>query len=82
MIFLVDYDRAVGRLATMRSFHDSQRKEAAEARLALEIDLNQRGVEHEVVLLEAATEDALRQTHRRYFESVQELARAHNPSQN
>ena len=42
-------------------------------RLNLELDLNRRGVDHEVVLLEAENEDALRRTHRRYFETLRQL---------
>jgi len=34
-----------------------ERKNAESARLELELDLNRRNVEHEVVILEAATED-------------------------
>ncbi len=36
----------------------------------MELDLNHRGIEHEVVLLEAENADALRRTHRRYFENL------------
>ncbi|HET7100947.1 MAG TPA: hypothetical protein VFJ52_07350 [Terriglobia bacterium] len=59
----------------MRTFNDSSRKLAEVARLELELRLNREGVEHEVVLLEAPNEDALRHTHSRYFESVAEIAR-------
>ncbi len=47
---------------------------AQEARLALELALNQEGVHREVVVLEALDEDALRRSHRRYFENLKELA--------
>jgi hypothetical protein len=39
----------------------------------LELELNRIGTVHEVVILEAATEEALRRTHRRYFENLSEL---------
>jgi hypothetical protein len=39
----------------------------------MELDLNSRGVEREVVLLEAENEAALRRTHRRYFEDLAQL---------
>ena len=42
-------------------------------RLEIELDLNRKGVGDEVVLLEAASEHALRQTHRRYFEDLREI---------
>ena len=75
MIFLIEYDRAKGAIVEMRKFDDSSRKLADEARLDLELRLNRGGVEHEVVLLEAPSEEALRHTHSRYFESVSEIAR-------
>lgn len=76
MVFLIAYDRVRGKVARMKHFEDSQRRIAEDARLELELDLNRRGVQQEVVLLEASTEDALRLTHRRYFEDFAELARS------
>lgn len=74
MIFLIEYNRSEGCLVNLRTFDDSERRSAEEARLDLELSLNRRGIEHEVVLLEARSEDALRRTHRRYFENLAELA--------
>jgi hypothetical protein len=73
MLFLIEYDRDSGKMVTFRSFDDSERETAESARLELELELNRRGVEREVVILEAATEQAVRRTHRRYFENLQEL---------
>ena len=73
MIFLIEYNRSHGVLVTFRTFDDSQRQQAMDLRLELELDLNRRGVGHEVVLLEAESEAALRRTHRRYFETLREL---------
>jgi len=73
MIFLIEYDRSQGRIVTFRTFDDSARREAEDSRLQLELELNRRGTEREVVLLEAASEEALRRTHRRYFEDLSEL---------
>jgi hypothetical protein len=73
MIFLIEYDRRRGQLVTFTSFDDSERRKAEEARLQMELNLNRSGVEREVVILEAATEEAVRRTHRRYFESLAEL---------
>lgn len=73
MIFLIEYHRAEGRLVTFRSFEDSQRLEAESFRLAVELDLHDRGVYHEVVLLEANDEATLRRTHSRYFERLSEM---------
>jgi len=69
MIFLIEYDRELGRIETIKSFKDSERTLAQDARLELERQLNLEGNENEVVLLEAASEEALRQTHGRYFEA-------------
>jgi len=73
MIFLIEYDRSRGEIVTFRTFDDSERLRAEDARLELELELNRLGTEHEVVILEAATEEALRRTHRRYFENLSEL---------
>jgi hypothetical protein len=73
MIFLIEYDRTRGEIVTFRTFDDSERQIAEDSRLDLELELNRLGTEHEVVILEAATEEALRRTHRRYFENLSEL---------
>lgn len=73
MIFLIEYDRSQGRVVTFTTFADSERPKAEDARLEMEIELNRQGTEREVVLLEAASEEALRRTHRRYFEDLAEL---------
>ena len=58
----------------MKSFSDSERKLADDARLMLELYLNAKQNENEVVLLEAQNEEAVRKTHRRYFEDLHDLA--------
>ena len=73
MLFLIQYDRRAGRLMKLERFADDQRLVASKARLDLEIDLRRRGQRHEVVLLEAASEEALHKTHGRYFEDVEGL---------
>ena len=73
MIYLIEYDRTAGQLVTLRPFLDSERDTAEHARLELELELNRKGILHEVVLLDAASEDALRRTHRRYFENLTEI---------
>jgi hypothetical protein len=74
MIFLIEYNRPEGRLVTFERFKDSERLRAEDLRLELELDINRKGVKHEVVLLEAANEDAVRRTHRRYFEDARQIA--------
>jgi predicted dinucleotide-utilizing enzyme len=73
MIFLIEYDRPKGRIVTFATFKDTERHNAETTRLNLELDLNRKGVNHEVVLLEAASEEAVRRTHRRYFEDVRTI---------
>lgn len=72
MIFLIEYHRPKGRLVTFKVFEDSQRSDAENSRLDIELELNRKGIDHEVVLLEAESKDALRKTHRRYFEDLGE----------
>ena len=76
MVFLIQYDRNLSRIVTIDSFMDSERERAEELRLELELQLNLKGVDDEVVLLEAKSEKALRRTHRRYFEDLSELTSA------
>jgi fido (protein-threonine AMPylation protein) len=73
MIFLIEYDRNQGRIISFSEFDDSQQQQADNARLEMELALNRLGTEREVVILEAASEEALRRTHRRYFEDLSEL---------
>lgn len=76
MIFLIEYNRGQGRIVTFRDFDDSQRREAEDSRLGIELDLNRKGIDHEVVLLEAASKDALHRTHRRYFADLTGLLKS------
>jgi hypothetical protein len=73
MIFLIEYDRNRGQIVTFETFNDSERQKAEDSRLEMELALNHLGIEREVVILEADTEEALRRTHRRYFEDLAEL---------
>ena len=73
MLFLIEYDRPNGKLVRLESFADADHKTAEDLRLNLELDLNRRRIEHEVVLLKARDKTALRRTHRRYFDDWAEL---------
>ena len=74
MIFLIQYNRADGRIVRFQEFQDAEREAAANERLEIELDLNRKGIEHDVLLLEALSQEALRRTHRRFFEDVSEIA--------
>lgn len=67
MIFLLQYNRPQGRLVTFRKFPAAERSVAERERLELELELNRRKIDHEVVILEADDEAALRLTHGRCF---------------
>ena len=74
MIFLINYDRRHGALVSLREFHDSERTQAEDARLELELR-EKRTPEHEIVLLQAVDQKTIRTTHRRYFEGRIDAAR-------
>lgn len=73
MIFLIEYNRPQGRIVTIREFDNSQLREAEDARLQIELELNRQEVIHEVVLLNAASKVALLRTHARYFADLKDL---------
>jgi hypothetical protein len=80
MLFLIEYNRSQGRIVTFKTFDDSERSKAERSRLEIELALNQKEIDHEVVLLDAADENALRRTHRRYFENATQIAKSLNGS--
>ena len=80
MLFLIEYKRSEGRIVNLKTFDDTERSAAERSRFQIELELNQKQIDHEVVLLDAADEQALRRTHRRYFEDVVQIANALNGS--
>jgi Ran GTPase-activating protein (RanGAP) involved in mRNA processing and transport len=76
MLFLIEYDRNQGQIITFKKFNAMERQNAEGSRLEMELNHNRLGTEREVVILEADSEEALRRTHRRYFESLTELVNA------
>ncbi len=76
MIFLIEYDRQKGRKIVYEKFKDFERKKAEKRRQEIELDLNRRNINHEVVLLEATGENLLQHTHRRYFESLDAILKS------
>lgn len=73
MIYLIHYNRKASGLIEMRQFESSDQAIASTAKLELEISLLGSSLDSEVVLLEASTEEHLRKTHRRYFETLKGL---------
>jgi len=73
MTFLIEYDRSKGTTLRFESFEDKDRKVAEALRLQIELELSREKIDHEVVLLEAPNKEALRRTHRRYFENVEQF---------
>jgi len=76
MIFLIEYNRPEGRIVTFKAFEDSDAPKAEKSRLEIELSLHRKRIDHEVVLLQAESEKALRKTHRRYFPDFSEHVRA------
>ncbi len=75
MLFLIQYDRKAGRIVTIQRYADDQRPLVDRVRLDLELNLLRQQKRDEVVLLDAASEEAVRKTHRRYFEDIEGFAR-------
>lgn len=74
MIFLIEYDRERGTLVQLLKYSNDKRADATLARLNLELLQMKSDLAHEIVILEAASEEHLRRTHRRYFEPIRSLA--------
>lgn len=75
MIFLLQYDRRKGRIVSLDSFSASERTKAQDLLLELELRQNENGANTEIVMLEAESEEALKITHRHYFEDLSELVK-------
>jgi hypothetical protein len=75
MIFLIDYDQRTGELISMQTFAEDQRELAEDTRLQMELVQQAAGFMREIVTLEAPTEAHIRKTHRRYFETLEELVK-------
>ena len=73
MIYLIQYNRKSGTLVGLTEYPPDQRRDAEKTRLNVELDLLDKKISHEVVLLEASSEIELRKTHRRYFEKLEQL---------
>ena len=76
MLFLVNYDRKFGKIVSLKTFDNARRQEAEDARLELELHVGVSAPDREIVLLDAASEFALRKTHRRYFDDIETLVAA------
>lgn len=74
MIFLIQYNRKKGAIVLIERFSDFEKAKADKERLQLELRLNNRQIEHEVVLLQANSEEELLRTHGRYFKDLAGLS--------
>ena len=79
VIYLIHYDRVSSILVSIKEFSEVDRALATKERVDLEIALCAQGLQQEVVLLEAESEDVLRTTHRRYFETLDQLRKSDPP---
>ena len=59
--------------ARVTEYPVERRREAEKARLEIELGQLNAAIEHEIVLLEAPSQNELRKTHRRYFEELKQL---------
>lgn len=73
MLFLIEYDRLKGEIVSLSTYADDQRGQVDEARLQLELKLRRENTKREVVVMQAADEEALQKTHARFFKSAQAL---------
>ncbi len=73
MYMLIDYDQKIGRLVSFQTFDESEHELAKRARLQMELEQHAAGEMREVVILRAIDEAQIRRTHRRYFETLDEL---------
>jgi hypothetical protein len=73
MIFLLEYDRKRGTLRKLKPFSGVDRAQAQRERLDIELKLRRSQEPCEVVLLEAADEETLKRTHKRYFNTPRQL---------
>lgn len=73
MYMLIDFDQQNGQLISNQTFAESERAVAEKTRLDLELALHSAGSMREVVILRAVDEAHIRRTHRRYFETWEEL---------
>jgi len=73
MIFLIVYNRQKGRTVTLERFKNSERIKAENKRLKIELKLNRKKGDDEVVLLEARNENVLKHTHQRYFSTLDKM---------
>lgn len=67
MIFVIQYDRAEGTIRDLKDYDETQRVQAEEERLSLELRLRREGISHDAVLVEADSPEALQENYRRFF---------------
>ena len=68
MIYLIRYDPPSQTVLLRKRFDDSRLAEAQAERLALEHQVFEAKLPHEVLILEGASEEILRRNHARYFD--------------
>ena len=76
-LFLLRYDRHAGKLISIETFPDSERDRVMQERRRLETSWPSH---LEVMVLEADSEATIRRTHRRYFQTIEEMLADPEPS--
>jgi hypothetical protein len=72
-VFLLIYDRSAKRLLRVEEYDQAERDRALFARHEAEVVAMEQHSDHEIVLFEAESLDALKRTHGSYFYTVREL---------
>jgi hypothetical protein len=72
-LFLLIYDRRSMQVIELREFDESGRIEADTVRFAAQRDALAAGLDQDIVLFQADSEQELRRTHGSYFLTVHEL---------
>jgi hypothetical protein len=75
MYFLLEYESGKGKLLSITSYSDDCSEQARKERLTMELKHHRAKNDVEAILLEAKDQQALHTTHRRYFDSMDQLAR-------
>ncbi|MFY2763125.1 hypothetical protein [Arenimonas sp. MALMAid1274] len=73
MIFLLEYNQALGKLEKIETFDDANREQANCRRTLLELELLRAGINNEIVILDAQVLADLQRSHGRYFRAIENL---------
>lgn len=79
MLFLIEYDRPLQATVLFEEFTADQREKAEYGRLQIEQANRERGIDREVVILDAESREALEVTHGRYVDGLRRVREGLEP---